>query len=628
VNGVAASPLWPRYEVPGDVTAIERIPLAERGLPTSTWEILDRAAGLWPLDTAVSVVPSTAAWDAPVTLTFAGLRSRVLRIAAALARLGVSRPDAVAVISPNTAGMLCAVLAAQAVGVAAPVNPALAAERIRALTEAAATRVAVVAGPELAPGVWETVRQLAASAAVETLLVLRPDDAPDPAPELPRIAGVRVAYLDQVAAEPADVLPGPAPAGTDVAAYFHTGGTTGAPKLAAHTHANEVAMAWSLAAHPVGAAPGMLLAALPLFHVNALLVTCLAPLLRGRPVLWGPPLGYRDRGLYPVFWRLVERYRIAGMSAVPTVYGTLAQVPVGEADISSLRAPAVGAAPLPGAVRAAFAARAGVELVEGYGMTEATCASAVTLPSHAQPGSVGQRLPYQRIKAVTADERTGAWRDLPAGETGLLVVSGPTVFAGYLRDGRPDRTAVVRDGWLDTGDRGSVDAAGFVYLTGRVKDLIIRAGHNIDPAVIEEALLAHPDVTAAAAVGRPDQHAGELPVAYVTLRPTARSQAEELRAWAGTRIPEAAAAPKEIIVVDEIPLTEVGKVFKPALRADAARRLVTAELAALGGRSRLAATDGTSRLRVLAPEDEAARVRQLLDRYTLDCDVVTEAGMS
>jgi fatty-acyl-CoA synthase len=628
VNAAGTSLLWPRYEKPGDVAAIERIPLAERGLPASTWEIIDRAAGLWPLGTAVSVLPSTAAWDAPVTLTFAGLRSRVLAIAAALARLGVSRPDAVTVISPNTAGMLCAVLAAQAVGVAAPVNPALAADRIRTLVKAAGARVAVVAGPELAPGVWQTVCQLAASAEVETLLVLRPDDAPDPAPELPEIAGVRVAYLDRLAAEPADFLRGPSPAGDDAAAYFHTGGTTGAPKLAVHTHANEVAMAWSVAAHPVGAAPGMLLAALPLFHVNALLVTCLAPLLRGRPVLWGPPLGYRDRGLYPVFWRLVERYRIAGMSAVPTVYGTLAQVPVGKADISSLRAPVVGAAPLPEAVRAAFAARTGVELVEGYGMTEATCASAVTLPGHAQPGSVGQRLPYQRVKAVTVNERTGAWRDLPAGESGLLVVSGPTVFAGYLRDGNPDRTGVVRGGWLDTGDRGSVDAEGFMSLTGRVKDLIIRGGHNIDPAVIEETLLAHPDVTAAAAVGRPDRHAGEVPVVYVTLRPGALSRVEELRDWARTRVPEAAAAPGEVIVIDEIPLTEVGKVFKPALRADAARRLVAAELAALGGRSRLAPPDGTSRLRVLAADSEAARVRELLDRYTFDCEVVTEAGVS
>lgn len=313
---------------------------------------------------------------------------------------------------------------------------------------------------------------------------------------------------------------------------------------------------------------------------------------------------------------------------MPTVHETLARIPVNNADISSLRTPVVGAAPLPAAVRAAFAARTGRELVEGYGMTEATCATAVTMPGYARTGSVGQRLPYQRVKAVTVDERTGTWRDLPPGESGLLVVSGPPVFAGYLRGGKPDRTGTVRGGWLDTGDSGSVGADGFVYLTGRVKDLIIRGGHNIDPAVIEETLLAHPDVAAAAAGGRPDRHAGEVPVAYVTLRPGARSRAEEPRDWAGTQIPEAAAAPREVIVIDEIPLTEVGKVFKPALRADTARRLVAAELAALGGRSRLAAPDGTGRLRVLAADGEAPRVRELLDRYTLDCEVASEAGVS
>ena len=117
------------------------------------------------------------------------------------------------------------------------------------------------------------------------------------------------------------------------------------------------------------------------------------------------------------------------------------------------------------------------------------------------------------------------------------------MIAGYLRDGGPPTDGVVRDGWLDTGDHGSVDADGFVRLTGRVKDLIIRGGHNIDPAVIEEALLSHPAVSHAAAVGRPDRHSGEVPVAYVSLTPSASASEEELRAWAADHVPEAAAAP-------------------------------------------------------------------------------------
>ncbi|MGZ0199532.1 acyl-CoA synthetase [Streptomyces sp. RM1] len=621
--------MWPRYQDPDDLAVIEQIPLAERGLPVSTWQLVDQAARRWPERPALRVLPSAAAWQTPVTLSFDGLRSRVIRQAAALVRLGVTRGDAVGVISANTAGVICALLAAQAAGgVAAPVNPALSEDRIRALVEAAGSRVLIAAGPELADPVWQMVLRLAPAAGVKTVLVLRPDDAKAPPPELPSIDGLHLAYLDEPAAAEDDRhLPVPEPVGTDAAAYFHTGGTTGAPKLAVHTHANEVAMAWSLAVHPTSAGQGAVFAALPLFHVNAVLVTCLAPLLTGRTVVWAPPLGYRDPGLYPVFWRIVERYRIASMSAVPTVYATLAQLPVGGADISSLKVPVVGAAPLPEAVRQAFAARTGIELVEGYGMTEATCASAATLPGHARAGSVGQRLPYQRIKAVAVDERTGAWRDLPPGEPGLLVVSGPVVFEGYLRDGKPDRDGVVREGWLDTGDHGSVDGHGFVRLRGRLKDLIIRGGHNIDPAVIEETLLAHPDVSAAAAVGRPDAHAGEVPVAYVTLHPGAVTGPDDLCAWAAERVPEGAAAPKQVQVIAQLPVTEVGKVFKPALRQDATRRHIATVLAALEG-ARLAEADGSGVLHVLAPAAQLPQVHQLLGRYTIDYRTSAEESAS
>ena len=199
------------------------------------------------------------------------------------------------------------------------------------------------------------------------------------------------------------------------------------------------------------------------------------------------------------------------MSAVPTVYATLAQLPV-DADIGSLRVAMVGASPLPAAVRDAFQAHTGVRLLEGYGLTEATCASARSFPDAPRPGSVGQRLPYQRM-AVRAD--------------GVLAISGPTVFPGYVT-GREDRPRPGRHGQAGRRLAGHrrprpLDEDGFVYLPGRAKDLIIRGGHNIDPAIIEDALLAHPQVPAAAAVGRPDAHAGEVPVAYVTLAPGPRS---------------------------------------------------------------------------------------------------------
>ena len=267
----------------------------------------------------------------------------------------------------------------------------------------------------------------------------------------------------------------------------------------------------------------VIFAALPLFHTNALVVTVLGPLLKGQHVVWGGPLGYRDVPLFENFWKIVERYRIAAMSAVPTVYSVLAQIPV-DADISSLKLPIVGAAPLPPAVRDAFEARTGVALCEGYGLTEGTCVSAVSWPGAPRSGTVGQRLPYQEARTVKIDEATGQL-DVPArNEVGTLVLRGPNIFAGYLVDTGPPGARCsaggkVKDGWLDTGDLASVDGDGFIRLAGRAKDLIIRGGHNIDPATIEDALLAHPDVTAAAAVGRPDPHSGEVPVAFVTLAP-------------------------------------------------------------------------------------------------------------
>ena len=375
------------------------------------------------------------------------------------------------------------------------------------------------------------------------------------------------------------------PAAGDLAAFVHTGGTTGAPKIAAHTHANQLACGRGIALCS-GLAPGeAMLGGLPLFHVNALIVTGIAPMFGGARVVWPGPAGYRDKALYEHFWTIIEHYQIAAMSAVPTVYGTLARLPV-DADISSLRLPIVGASPLPASVREAFAARTGRHLLEGYGLTEATCASTWTRPGEERPGSVGRVLPGQQVKAVRIGA-DGSWADCGPGETGVLAIGGPAVFAGYVTDPAPggprvSRAGVVRDGWLDTGDLGQVDAGGFVSLTGRAKDLIIRGGHNIDPRVIEEALLAHPAVRAAAAVGRPDRHSGEVPVAYVVPAGPAPFDETELLAWAGTAIGEPAARPKHIYPVTEIPVTAVGKQFKPALAADAAVHAVTEALAAAG----------------------------------------------
>jgi fatty-acyl-CoA synthase len=564
--------------------------------PTSTYQLLLDAARAWPDGIATQWIPDPADYTRCLDWTYAELAGMVTRIANALTALGVRRGDAVTLSSVNTSKLYAATLAAQAVGIAAPVNPALSGERIAELIRRTGSRVLVTAGPELDPQLWQRLLEVARQAGMTAVLALRPDgahgvppalDGNAPAGGTPDGRPLTVAYLDEViAGQPSGHLAGAdLPKAGDLAAFVHTGGTTGAPKVAAHTHANQLACGRGIAVCS-GLAPGeAMLGGLPLFHVNALIVTGIAPMFGGARVVWPGPAGYRDKALYTRFWQIIEHYQVAAMSAVPTVYATLAQVPV-DAGISTLRLPIAGASPLPASVREDFAAHTGRRLLEGYGLTEATCATTWTRPGEERPGSVGRVLPGQQIKAVTT-RADGSWTDCGPGQTGVLVIGGPAVFAGYVTDlalggPRVSRDGIVRDGWLDTGDLGQVDDGGFVYLTGRAKDLIIRGGHNIDPRVIEDALLAHPAVRAAAAVGRPDRHSGEVPVAYVVPAGPGPFDETELLAWADTAIGEAAARPKRIYPVDAIPLTSVGKQFKPALLADAAVRVVTDALAATG----------------------------------------------
>jgi fatty-acyl-CoA synthase len=613
--------LWPRYATPDDLATIETVPLDKRGLPDSTYALLVRAATRWPHRTAITVMPEATRWREPKRRTFAELLADVHRYANLLRELGVRRGDAVALMSPNCAELIPATLASQLAGTAAPVNGGLSAEHIAGLLRRSGARVLITAGPELAPATWDAARALAAGGRLDAVLVLRPTGAPGAPEPLEAIDGVRVGYLTVLAA---DLDPsgfhGDPPGSADLAALFHTGGTTGVPKLAAHTHANEVADAWMLAANSLFDADSVLFAALPLFHVNALVVTLLEPLFKGQEVVWAGPLGYRDQPLFAEFWKIVEHHRIAAMSAVPTVYGVLARQPV-DADISSLRFAMVGASPLPAAVRDGFQARTGVRLLEGYGLTEATCASARSFPDAPRPGSVGQRLPYQRMKIVRPD----TWQEVPAGATGVLAIGGPTVFAGYVAGAGEyghvlDGLGKLADGWLDTGDLAHLDEDGFVYLHGRAKDVIIRGGHNIDPATVEDAMLAHPQVTAAGAVGAPDPRAGEVPVAYVTLAADATVSDVDLRDWAAHRVTERAAAPKAVVVLDALPLTGVGKLYKPALRADATRRELLEALRDVAGVRGVDVTaDGgavTATVQVGSADDQAA-VRAVLDHYPL-----------
>jgi fatty-acyl-CoA synthase len=222
---------------------------------------------------------------------------------------------------------------------------------------------------------------------------------------------------------------------------------------------------------------------------------------------------------------------------------------------------------------------------------------------------------------------SGRWRFLPPGQRGSLAVSGPTVFPGYVAGRNADGPVLdpagkVTDGWLDTGDLGSVSDDGFVTLTGRAKDIIIRGGHNIDPAEVEEVLRRHPAVVDAGVVGRPDQHSGEVPVAFVVVGDRC-ADADEIRRWAADRVPERAAAPKAVTVLPALPLTAVGKPYKLGLRILATRHELAARLAAIGYRvpddGWCDQHDGQIAVALPPPPDATLRaaVCDLLDRYPL-----------
>jgi fatty-acyl-CoA synthase len=253
-------------------------------------------------------------------------------------------------------------------------------------------------------------------------------------------------------------------------------------------------------------------------------------------------------------------------------------------------------------------------------------------------GSIGIPFPYHRARCVPLGSRM-ADTDSAPGAVGVLAISGPCVTPGYLD---PARTAelffdspVSGQRWLNTGDLCTIDADGYVWLRGRSKDLIIRGGHNIDPLVIETALAVHPAVMYAAAVGEPDRNKGEVPVAYVQLRPGMSVSECELMAHCQHEITERAAIPRAVRIIEALPLTAVGKIFKPALRLDAVQRCVRSVVAQLDGAHTVdvAVRDAGGAIAVVlkVPDPSTVSVdnmRRELERYTFRVEVESAPSSS
>lgn len=487
-------------------------------------------------------------------MSFLQLRNRIYQAANLFSALGASVERPVAHIMPPTLETHPIIWGAATSASCCPINPFLEASAIAQLLVAANCHVLVFPGGDLAPDIWEKAQQVA-KLCPSGLCLLRVGEGGDAATEID--------YFDRMSTMRSDQLTCARPLPDSIAAIFHTGGTTGAPKLVRQTHGQQILAAFISATMFEIDQTDAVLCGMPLFHVGGLFMGGLTPFSAGAMVVQLTMGGFRNPDVVENFWNIVRTHRPTIMSGVPTIYAALAQQECKSGDASSLRYAISSASGLPSATRRQWEAQTSTPINEVYGLTEATfMVSANPLGGELKPGSVGIHLPHVKMKTVRQNA-TGEWADCEANEVGELFVKGPTVFGGY-ETALNAETFV--DGWFRSGDLATIDEDGFLHITGRQKDVIIRGGHNIDPLAIEDVLYKHPSVKLCAAIGRPDPYVGEMPVAFVQLVENACVSETELLAFTRKEISERAAQPKSIHIVTSLPVTAVGKIFKPALR--------------------------------------------------------------
>ena len=560
-----------------DVRRLEQTPLAQAVTARSTYELMRNAAAAFGPRPALTFLRDADPDTPPIRWTYADLLTGIHQTANLLHSLGVGPTDAVAVLLPGCLDYHLALWGGEAAGIVQPLNPLLTDEKLVSLMKAAGAKVLIAYGSDAESGMWSKALRLRTQVpSLTTLLRVAPhDEATGAAGELPAGVGdfgvLRAVQPGDRLVSGRDIDP------EDIAAYFHTGGTTGAPKLARHSHRAQVFTAWACVNLQGQGPQDITINGYPLFHVAGVLPAALASLSSGVETVIPTTGLLRNKDVIANYWKLVEKYRPTSLSAVPTVLAALANVPLDGADISSIRYCRTGAAVLAPELAARFERLFGLHVHESLGMTEMAGISTITPPGvHGPAGCVGLPLPYSQMRIVALDAQGGASdQDLPAGEHGMVLFKAPNVFSGFL-DPADTAKAFTGDGWLATGDLGWIDGEGRLNLTGRSKDLIIRSGHNIDPKVIEDALGAHPAVQLCAAVGAPDAYAGELPVVFATLRPGAEASEAELLAFVGGNVDEAPSRPKSVTVITQMPMTNVGKIYKPELRALAASQVAQA----------------------------------------------------
>ena len=553
-------------------------------------------------------------------VTFEELAAATLQTANLLRAHGIGPDDTVTLLMPSVPETFFALWGAEVAAIANPVNYFLNASQIAGIMKEAKAKALIAAGPSIFPDIWPKVDVI--RAALPGLKVFRVGGTGS-APEV----GV-IEFEKALAEQPGDQLVAPKKLEQDtVAALFHTGGTTGLPKLAQHTHGALALAAWSNALL-FDLEPGsVILNPLPQFHVGGSIFGALSGVASGWTVVIPTPLGARNPNVVRDYWSIVERNKVTLGGAVPTTLAAIMNVPRDGHDLSSLKGFVSGGSTVPVELIRRIERELSTPVVEGYGMTEVHCYSTMN-PMHGErrAGSVGLPLPYLQVRVADVAPDGTIRGDCKLGEIGHVLMRGPQVTPGYL-DPRHNAGAMLADGWLDSGDLGRLDGEGYLWLTGRSKDLIIRGGHNIDPLMIEEALIRHPAVETAAAVGLPDSYAGELPMAFVQLRPGAEATPDELREFCRKEIPERAAVPVQVVPIPVMPLTGVGKIFKPALRLEAAKRAFDAALAPLrtnGVTAEVTVRDDAShgtlaevRVAGLSHEDAVKRCAELLGGFQI-----------
>jgi len=566
------------------------MPWEDRDVAKTVFGMLSDTASKYPTHNAISYQIFSDPKSKAETLNWTQLRDRTAQTANLFRSLGIGPTDVVAFILPNATETVLTLLGGEVAGIVNPINPLLEPEQIGAILRETNAKVVVTLRAFPKTDVAEkTAKAVSLAPNVKTVLEvdllthvagLKSFIIPLIRPKMEKAPGVTYKDFNSEVAKQPTTLTFEDVQEDRVAAYFHTGGTTGMPKVAQHKYSGIVYNGW-VGATVLLSAEDNILAPLPLFHVMAAQVLLMGAVASGAHCIFPTPQGYRGEGVFDNIWKLTERWKITFIASVPTAIAAMMQRPI-DADIGTVKSTFSGSAPLPQELFKRYETAAGVDIVEGYGMTEATClVSGNPIDGEKKIGSVGIPFPYTDVKIYKGTPDGPV--EVGVEEIGEICVSNPGVWPGNTyTETEKNKDLYYNDVYLRTGDLGRVDADGYLWITGRAKDLIIRGGHNIDPAEIEEALLGHEAVAFAGAIGQPDKHSGEVPCAYVELVEGATVTPDELMAFAKQTVQERAAQPKHMTIMDELPKTAVGKIFKPDLRKEAITRIYNAALAEAG----------------------------------------------